>query len=254
VESKPRSWDSRVAEIEMDETAACHPPFRSAPATKWRGNQDAFTLGLGNRLPHGTCDALTSQHLAEHAARLARKNEALEDFAGLIAHDLRSMLVAGLLSGSTRDSLMRGLELVDSILEAVHADRDDGRTACLTECLREAFLDIGEPQLRVLGGASDPLPVPPNALRYVLRNMLTNALAAGADRVDVSALACGDRHVLAIDDNGVGLGESRAYATGSGLGVELCRRLLSRFRGTLELRQGSMRGSRALIVLTGSGR
>ena len=36
------------------------------------------------------------EQLAGHVARLARKTEALDDFAGLVAHDVRSTLLAAL--------------------------------------------------------------------------------------------------------------------------------------------------------------
>src|SRR6266496_2515499 len=57
----------------------------------------------------------TAEQLAEHVTRLARKNEALADFAALVAHDVRSSLVPALRSDSSDESLSRTLELVDSI-------------------------------------------------------------------------------------------------------------------------------------------
>ena len=36
----------------------------------------------------------TEEQLAEHVARLARKTEALDDFAGLVAHDVKSSLLS----------------------------------------------------------------------------------------------------------------------------------------------------------------
>jgi hypothetical protein len=35
----------------------------------------------------------TEDQLVEHVARLARKTEALDDFAGLVAHDVKSSLI-----------------------------------------------------------------------------------------------------------------------------------------------------------------
>jgi signal transduction histidine kinase len=254
VEPKPRSWENRAAEIERDESVVCLAPSRAGPAIRRRGIWSAQTPGPADPLADCTCHPDTAGLLAEHAARLARRNEALEDFAGLLAHDVRAVLVAGLLSGATRESLTRGLELVDSILDVVQVDRDDGNAASVPDCVRQAVLDIGDPDIQIGIRATDRLPMEPNALRYVLRNLLANAVAAQADVIHISALACGDCHVLAIDDDGVGLDEPRQYASGAGLGLTLCRRVLSRFGGTLELRQGPVRGSRALIVLTGASR
>jgi signal transduction histidine kinase len=75
------------------------------------------------------------------------------------------------------------------------------------------------------------LPISVGALRAILRNLLTNALSAGACRVHVTSL---DSSTLVIDDDGVGLGHA-GYASGSGLGLELCRRIASRFGAQIEL-------------------
>jgi signal transduction histidine kinase len=55
------------------------------------------------------------EQLATHATRLARKNEALEDFAALVAHDVKSSLVYALRSDEPREAMTRAIELVDSI-------------------------------------------------------------------------------------------------------------------------------------------
>src|SRR3954447_14636562 len=72
----------------------------------------------------------TSERLAEHAARLARKNEALEDHAALLAHEVKSSLLSALHSDDLRRGVNQAIELVDSILQAVHGEADPGdRTA-----------------------------------------------------------------------------------------------------------------------------
>lgn len=241
-----------MKKMETLTTADCRGPLRSAAATTLWGNVSARRFRLAGTPSARTDDPRTAERLAEYAVRLVRQNEALEDFAGLVAHDLRTVLVAGLRSGSTRESLTRALQLVDSILEAVHADSGDGNdTASVPDCVRDAALDIGDSDLRLVCMASGSIPMAPTALRYVLRNLMTNAVAAGADLVQVSALACGDQHLLAVDDNGGGPGASTSYVAGVGLGLALCRRVLGRCGGTLELRPGLTQGSRALICLAG---
>src|SRR5258705_3169732 len=71
----------------------------------------------------GLRDRFTAEQLADHAARLARKNEALEDFAALVAHDVKSSLICALTSDEPRKALLRALEIVDSVLAATRADR-----------------------------------------------------------------------------------------------------------------------------------
>ncbi len=53
--------------------------------TDWGESRDVTFSGR-----QGVHHRWTAEQLAEHAARLARKNEALEDFAALVAHDVKS--------------------------------------------------------------------------------------------------------------------------------------------------------------------
>ena len=194
----------------------------------------------------------SEEQLATHAARLARRNEALEDCAALVAHDVRASLVYALRSDEPREGLARAIELVDSILEAVGLDDAGGGGASAADCVHQAVADLGEVGAEVVTTVTGDVPIPPAALRIVLRNLLANAVAAGAHRVHVSALGGGDRRALVVDDDGVGLGSTDGYATGAGLGVALCRRLLSRFGGLLELKPRADGGTRAVILVAGA--
>jgi len=187
--------------------------------------------------------------LAAHASRLARRTEALDDVAGLVAHDVRSSLIAALRDEDPREGLTRALELVDSILEAARADQVTTGGARVADCLQLAIADLGESSTDVVCSVSGDFPIPPAALRLVLRNLLANAIAAGAKRVHVSLLARGGgRRMLVVDDDGVGLTSADPYATGAQLGLRLCRRLVERCGGALELRPRAIRGTRAVII------
>lgn len=194
----------------------------------------------------------TEQQLAEHVGRLARKTEALDDFAGLVAHDVKSSLLDALHDEDPRQGVVRALELVDSILEAVRTDLAASGMSLVSECVQQAISDLGEVDTEIVASATGEFPVPPEALRLVLRNLLANAVAAGADQIHVSALARGDQRILVIDDDGVGLGSATGYATGAQLGLRLCRRLVERCGGMLELRPRAVRGTRAVIVAAGA--
>jgi signal transduction histidine kinase len=200
-----------------------------------------------------TVSTSTEDQLADHAARLARKIEALDDFAGLVAHDVRSSLLAALRGEDTHGGLIRALELVDSILEAVRTDLAEPGTARVGDCVNQAISDLGEAVPEILGNASGEFPIPAPALRIVLRNLLGNAVAAGADHIHVSALARGDLRLLVVDDDGLGIASTTQYATGTQLGLRLCRRLVERRDGALELRPRSVGGTRAVITATGAG-
>jgi signal transduction histidine kinase len=88
--------------------------------TDWGEGRDVAFSG-----PQGVHRRVTAEQLAEHAARLARKNEALEDFAALVAHDVKSSLLSVLMSDEPRKVLMRAVEIVDSILAATRADQQE---------------------------------------------------------------------------------------------------------------------------------
>ena len=194
----------------------------------------------------------TEQQLAEHVGRLARRTEALDDFAGLVAHDVKSSLLDALHDEDPRQGVVRALGLVDSILEAVRTDLAASGMSLVSECVQQAISDLGEVDTEIVASATGEFPVPPEALRLVLRNLLANAVAAGADQIHVSALARGDQRILVIDDDGVGLGSATGYATGAQLGLRLCRRLVERCGGMLELRPRAVRGTRAVIVAAGA--
>jgi len=194
----------------------------------------------------------TEDQLAEHVARLARKTEALDDFAGLVAHDVKSSLITALRDDDPREGLMRALELVDSILEAVRADQGGTGVARLADCVQQAIADLGDGRTEIVASVTGEFPIPPDALRLVLRNLLANAVAAGAERIHVSALARGDQRILVVDDDGVGLASTNGYATGAQLGLRLCRRLVERCGCVLELRPRAVRGTRAVIVAAGA--
>ena len=192
------------------------------------------------------------EQLAEHAARLARKTEALDDFAGLVAHDVKSSLLAALRDEDPRPGLARALELVDSILEAVRTDLAASGMARVADCVQQAISDLGAIDTEIVASATGEFPIPPEALRLILRNLLANAVAADAEQIHVSALARGDQRILVIDDDGVGVGAAAGYATGAQLGLRLCRRLVERCGCALELRPRAVRGTRAVIVAAGA--
>jgi signal transduction histidine kinase len=193
-----------------------------------------------------------AERLAEHAARLGRQNEALADYAGLVAHDVRSALVSALVSNEPRDDVVRALGLVDSILDVAQADPGGGGVASAAECVQQAVAELGSVDAEVITSVTGEFPMPAAALRLVLRNLLANAVAAGARRIHVSGLAHGNRRVLVVDDDGVGLDAPAGYATGAGLGLALCRRLVARSGGVLEVKPRAVRGTRAVVVLDGA--
>jgi signal transduction histidine kinase len=94
------------------------------------------------------------------------------------------------------------------------------------------------------------LPLAPAALRVILRNLLSNAVAAGAGHVEVTAVRSSFSWCLIVDDDGVGLAAVDRYNAGNGLGLSLCRRIAARFGGGLELSARPSGGTRATLTFT----
>jgi signal transduction histidine kinase len=191
----------------------------------------------------------TEERLAHHATLLARRVEALDDFAALVAHELKAPLQAGLLAGDAAAGAARALELVDSVLEAIRSESLTHAWSSPRACLDDAASDLGGVDAEIVATLPDSFPMPAAALRLVLRNLLANALAAGAQNVRVSAFATASQWTLVVDDDGVGLEAPAGYVAGSRLGLGLCRRLVARLGGTIELAPRRKGGTRATLVL-----
>jgi signal transduction histidine kinase len=186
--------------------------------------------------------------LAQETARLARRNRALEDFAALVAHELKSPLEAALLAQDGSDGIIRALDLVDALLETARTEPHTG-VADPAACLASALADLGDIRAQVEADLPEELPVAPTALHVLLRNLIGNAVSAGARHIRVAGAPCLPSWCLVVEDDGVGLSSTDGYASGSGLGFELSRRLVERMGGTLELTPASTGGARATLAV-----
>jgi signal transduction histidine kinase len=81
----------------------------------------------------------------------------------------------------------------------------------------------------------------------ILRNLLSNAVAAGARHVHASATQSASGVGVVMDDDGVGVGATAGYTAGSGVGLRLIQRLAARHGGTLELAPRPAGGTRATL-------
>jgi signal transduction histidine kinase len=197
----------------------------------------------------GLDPAAALERMAEATMRLARRGEALEDFAALVAHELKGPLEAALLADDPRPWLASALTLVDSLLQTA-TEPSDGAWASLGDCLAEAARCLHRAQLTVIADDTARFPLPTRSLSVILRNLLANAAAAKAGRVEVFTTHRGRRWRLVVDDDGVGLGgRDHAYDHGSGIGLELCQRMAGRHGGRLELVSRGARGTRAILTM-----
>jgi len=189
------------------------------------------------------------EQLTRTAIRLARRNEALEDFAALVAHELKTPLHAALVGDDPYGPVESALDLVESLLEAARTESTERTFASVSDSVDLAVEDL-RADLKVTSNIATMLPLPAASLRVILRNLLGNAIAAGARHVHVTAVRTPWSWQLLVDDDGIGLNDADQYASGSGLGLSLSRRIAERFGGTLTLAPRSEGGTRATLELT----
>jgi signal transduction histidine kinase len=189
------------------------------------------------------------ERLARTTIQLAHRNEALEDFAALVAHELKTPLETALVADDPSRSVEDAILLVDALLEASRSGPGDETFASVAECLEQAAEDL-RVEIEITADVATALPLPPAALRVILRNLVSNAVAAGAGHVHVTAVRSSFSWRLVVDDDGVGLGAIDRYEAGSGLGLSLCRRIAARFGGALELAAGPSGGARSTLTFT----
>jgi signal transduction histidine kinase len=184
--------------------------------------------------------------LARTAIDLARRNEALEDFAALVAHELKTPLHAALLTDDPSRHVQAALEVVDALLEAAVSEPTEPVLVSAADSVARAVEDVGG-ELEVTVELRDAVLLPPAMLRVIVRNLLANAISAGARHVHVAAERCSRSRRLSVVDDGIGLADADGYATGSGLGLWLAGRIAARFGGVLELVPNPSGGTRALL-------
>ena len=186
------------------------------------------------------------ERLARTTIHLAQRNEALEDFAALVAHELKTPLHAALVADDPSRSVEDAILLVDALLEVSRSRPSEENVASVAECLEQAVEDL-RVEIEITGEVAMTLALPPAALRVILRNLLSNAVAAGAEHAHVTVARSSLSWRLFVDDVGVGLATGDRYAAGRGLGLSLCRRIAARFGCVLELAARPSGGTRATL-------
>jgi signal transduction histidine kinase len=115
-----------------------------------------------------------------------------------------------------------------------------------------------DPQVRVHGDANAMATFPEAALSVVLHNLVHNAKRACPDGspidVTVGVDSTGNTSIQ-VEDSGSGLKHPSPFrlfdpsASGSGIGLPLCRALVEEYGGTIEVRPRAIGGTTALVWL-----
>jgi signal transduction histidine kinase len=189
---------------------------------------------------------VNEEHLARAAAGLARQNEALDEFAALVAHELKAPLHAALAGQDPAVSIGEALDLVDVLLAAAQTGPFAAASTDVAGCLARAAGSISG-TVRVTSDLPVQVPLPPGPLFVILRNLISNAAAAGARNVHVRTERTDRWTRLLVEDDGAGLAARGVYATGSRVGLALCRQIAARSNGVLELGSCASGETRAVL-------
>jgi signal transduction histidine kinase len=196
--------------------------------------------------------AVAESSLVDEIAGLARAYEESQAFISLLAHELRTRLkvTERALSMSAEGGVVTALdntravqELAESLLELARgeANEESDAEAAALRVAADLASDAEILGSEITVGELPVVRLPHGMLETVLRNLVTNALEAGASHVVVFARLDG---TICVRDDGPGVppedgakifGAYSGKPEGAGLGLALCREILRRRGGDIWL-------------------
>ncbi len=215
---------------------------------------------------------VTERHLAEHQLRTA--HAALEEFAYVVAHDLRSPLhglsdLAEWIEQDLGDSIPEKVQahirrmrdrterfgqLIDSLLQYAKSGSEEAPSQVpdVREWLRRcAEFVASPPHVRfIIDSDVDDARFPTTPVGTVLRNLIANAVVHNdktQPQIELHARRQGAYLIFAVADNGPGIPEASRQRVfqlfqrlsrdkpGSGMGLALARRIVNAHGGSIEL-------------------
>ena len=159
--------------------------------------------------------------------------------------------------------------IISSLLELTRSDPVSKQTVDLRELVEEAFSRITDTDGVRCRVSTDPDPFPiqvdPDQFRQVLINLGKNAVQAmeGKGELSIEASRSASCDVIIVRDTGPGIpGDVReklfeplvtTKAKGTGLGLTICRQIVDRHGGTIELMENESPGAAFCISLPREG-
>jgi len=213
--------------------------------------------------------------LERREAELERQNERLEEFAGVVSHDLRNPLAAA--SAAVELARQRGddpdgaldraanaHERMDDMIEGLLALATAGETVddldrvSLDGTVRRVWsrLETGDATLTVEGDATAL--ADGDRLEQLLSNLFRNAIEHGGEdvRVAVSVAVHGDRVAVAVSDDGPGIPAAErervtergvSLGGGTGLGLAIVGDIVEAHGWTLSVDESDAGGARFVV-------
>ena len=209
---------------------------------------------------------------------LEASNERLEQFAHVASHDLQEPLrmVSSYLQLLERrygdeldedaeefieyavDGADRMREMIEALLEYSRVETTGDPfepvdlDAVLDDVRKDLEMRIQETDAHVEGGELPRVEGDQHQLRQLLQNLVSNAIAYSGDgppRVELSAERAGERWVVSVSDDGVGIdpgAQDRIFEVfqrlhnqeeqpGTGIGLALCQRIVERHGGEIRV-------------------
>ena len=264
------------------------PEHRTRYLSMAQAASDAAAIALNASRLYGREQDLVRQ--------LGRKVEELGQFTYVASHDLQAPLrrlvsFSGLLSrtlgdelpekaarflGHIEDSALLMRTLVEDLLRLSRAGNNPLRqeSLALDACVDRAVASLAS-SVEQTGAEIRRQPLPRTVgdsglISQLFQNLLGNALkfvpAGRAPQVEVSAAPKGDRWLVTVSDNGIGIDPAaaeRIFAPfqrlhgvseyeGTGIGLSICRRVVERHGGELWVEPGAEGGSVFRFTLPGS--
>jgi len=227
---------------------------------------------LGEAIGHAVAAVETRAALARHEAELERQNERLEEFAGVVSHDLRNPLNAA--SGylelaregghegafdRVADALGRMEALVDDLLALAKQGEavDALETVSLEAVVDEAWATAGAERATLdVSGELGTVDCDRSRLRQLFENLLRNAVEHAEPAVTVTIRRTEDGFLVEDDGPGVPADERTAVfeaghttnAEGTGFGLNIVRTIAQAHGWSVTLEEGTEGGARFVFA------